>query len=177
MPAALYHNNKTAVVAGWKMADILRRAVMVTGGPGWGLDKTAIRRYLFPSLRKEMSFRRDYSLLAPQKPAPESFPSLRMGIAPPPDFTLMSLACFVEFLRLAGDESDCSRPIYCDWRMLSHNRAALTTSCGFKLAPQELFGDPARFDFVVVHGGILHSTMRPPDQPNWRTWWAPPSGS
>lgn len=52
VPAALYHKNKTAVVAGWKMADILRRVVMVTGGPGWGLDKTAIRRYLFPSLSK-----------------------------------------------------------------------------------------------------------------------------
>ncbi len=161
-PAAPYH--KTAVGAGWKMVDRLRRVVMLAGGPGWGLDKTVIRWYLFMLPRKEMSFRRDYSLLAPQKPAPESLPSLRVGIAPTPDFTLMSLACFVEFLRLAGDESDFSRPIYCDWRILSHSRAALTSSCGFKLAPQELFGDPARFDFVVVHGGILHSTMRPPDQ-------------
>ena len=60
-----------------------------------------------------MTLRRDYSLIGPNKPPPEILTPLKVAIVPTPDFTLMSLACLTEFLRLAADESDFSRPIYC----------------------------------------------------------------
>ena len=104
-----------------------------------------------------MTVERDYSFLGPRRSAPDVEPSLKVGIAPTPDFTLMSLSCFVEFLRHAADESDHSRRVYCDWTLLSHSLEKIRASCGFAIEPTGLFGDPRDFDYVVVHGGILHS--------------------
>lgn len=108
--------------------------------------------------------RGDYSSLQPGKPAPTVDLPLRIGIAPTPDFTLMSLSCFVEFLRLSADEGDFSRKIYCTWELLSHSTAPIRASCGFPMLPTRRFGDPRDYDFVVVHGGILHSPEPVPDE-------------
>ncbi|APG83378.1 AraC family transcriptional regulator [Sinorhizobium americanum CCGM7] len=104
---------------------------------------------------------RDYSDLGPSKPPPLVETPLRVGIVPTPNFTLMPLACFVDFLRLAGDESDFSRQIYCTWDFLSHDEAPITASCGMRVHPNRIFGDPADYDYIVVHGGILHSSEKP----------------
>lgn len=101
--------------------------------------------------------RQDYSFLRPSKLPPDVVAPLRVGIAPTPDFTLLSLACFVEFLRLSADESDFSRKVYCAWELLSYDDNLIYSSCGFGLAPTKLFGDPTDYDFIVVHGGLLHS--------------------
>jgi transcriptional regulator GlxA family with amidase domain len=113
--------------------------------------------------RNGMRLRGDYSALRPGKEAPSVDAPLRIGIAPTPDFTLMSLSCFVEFLRLAADEGDYSRRIYCTWELLSHDTAPIRASCGFPMVPTKMFSDPRDYDFVVVHGGILHSTAPVPD--------------
>lgn len=105
---------------------------------------------------------RDYSFLAPRKLPPDIRPPLSVGIAPTPDFTLLSLACFVESLRHAADESDFSRQIYCSWSLLSHDDQALRSSCGFEIAPTGVYGNPSDYDYLVVHGGILHSQAAVP---------------
>ena len=111
-----------------------------------------------------MSYRRDYSLLAPRKERPGVEPLLRIGIAPTQDFTLFALANLVEFLRHAADEMDYSRQVYCSWKVLSHNRDAVRSSCGFEVAPTGLYCDEERFDYVVILSGLLQSEARIPDQ-------------
>lgn len=106
----------------------------------------------------------DSAHLGPQQPAPEVARPLRVGIVPTPDFTLLSLSCFVEFLRLSADERDYSRQIYCTWDLLSHDDEPIRSSCGIPMTPTRRFGDPRDFDYVVVHGGILHSPTPIPDE-------------
>lgn len=109
------------------------------------------------------NMRRDYSSLAPSKIPLHIDAPLKVGIVPTPDFTLMSLACFVEFLRLSSDESDFSRQIYCAWDLLSHDDQPIAASCGFQMLPTKRFGDPCEYDFIIVHGGILRGKTPVPD--------------
>lgn len=111
-----------------------------------------------------MVVQRDYSFLGPQKPRQVTQPLLRIGIAPTPDFTLLSLSNLVEVLRHSADEADFSRQIYCSWTLLSHNSDEIRSSCGLEISPTEQFGDPERFDYVVVLGGLLHSKAPIPDE-------------
>ncbi|WP_413795140.1 MULTISPECIES: GlxA family transcriptional regulator [unclassified Pseudomonas] len=105
----------------------------------------------------------DFTYLGPTRPSPQFEAPLKIGIAPTPDFTLMSLSCFVEFLRLSADERDYSRQIYCAWELLSHDDQPIVSSCGFSMLPTQRFGDPSDYDYIVVHGGILHSTKPIPE--------------
>lgn len=105
--------------------------------------------------------RGDYQHLGPQKAPPEGVRPLRVAVAVTPEFTLMALACFTDFLRLAGDESDFSRRVHCDWQLVSHDLAPVRSSCGFALTPTRIYGDPRDYDVVVVHGGLLHRDPPP----------------
>ncbi|MCU7247966.1 GlxA family transcriptional regulator [Pseudomonas koreensis] len=102
--------------------------------------------------------------LGPRRPAPSVEAPLRVGIAPTPDFTLMSLTGLVEFLRLSADERDYSRQIYCSWDLLSHNEQPIYSSCKFGMLPTRQFGDPQDYDYIVVHGGILHGANAVPQE-------------
>lgn len=83
---------------------------------------------------------------------------LSVGIVPLPNFTLTAFAGFVDMLRLAADEGDRSRPRACSWTVLGPElRRPIRASCGVELIPHEAFGDPARFDYIVVVGGLLPS--------------------
>jgi transcriptional regulator GlxA family with amidase domain len=73
-------------------------------------------------------------------------------------FTLCAFANFVDVLRLAADEGDRSRPILCEWTVLSANMNAVTSSCGIDVQPKERLGDPSRFDYIVVVGGLINET-------------------
>ncbi|MDX3924251.1 MAG: GlxA family transcriptional regulator [Shinella sp.] len=75
-------------------------------------------------------------------------------------FTLCAFANFVDVLRLAADEGDRSRPIHCNWTILSPDMAAVSSSCGVAIQPQERFGDPGRFDYIVVVGGLVGEIAR-----------------
>lgn len=78
-------------------------------------------------------------------------------------FTLCAFANFVDVLRLAADEGDRSRPILCNWAVLSDSMEPVTSSCGISLQPQERLGDPARFDYIAVIGGVMEDkTVLPP---------------
>lgn len=70
-------------------------------------------------------------------------------------FTICAFANFVDVLRLAADEGDRSRPILCSWRVLSANMEPVTSSSGVSVQPEEELGDPTRFNYIVVVGGLM----------------------
>ena len=70
-------------------------------------------------------------------------------------FTLCAFANFVDVLRLAADEGDRSRPILCGWRVLSPTMDPIASSSGVSVQPDERLGDPERFDYLVVVGGLV----------------------
>lgn len=73
-------------------------------------------------------------------------------------FTLCAFACFVDVLRLSADEGDRSRPILCGWRVLSPTMEPIASSSGVAVQPDERLGDPGRFDYLVVVGGLVDET-------------------
>ncbi|RIY03672.1 GlxA family transcriptional regulator [Aureimonas flava] len=70
-------------------------------------------------------------------------------------FTLCAFANFVDVLRLAADEGDRSRPILCGWSVLSDTMCAIPSSSGVSIQPNERLGDPTKFDYIVVVGGVM----------------------
>lgn len=82
-------------------------------------------------------------------------PSLSVGFVLIRRFTLCAFANFVDVLRLAADEGDRSRHILCDWRILSDSNASIPSSSGITVQPNERFGDPTRFDYIVIIGGLI----------------------
>lgn len=80
---------------------------------------------------------------------------LNVGFILAKRFTLCAFANFVDVLRLAADEGDRSRPILCSWTVLSDTMDAVMSSCGISVQPTERLGDPARFDYIVVVGGLM----------------------
>lgn len=82
-------------------------------------------------------------------------PRLSVGFILARRFTLCAFANFVDVLRLAADEGDRSRPIRCGWRVLSTTMEPITSSSGITVQPEERLGDPSRFDYIVVVGGLI----------------------
>ncbi len=70
-------------------------------------------------------------------------------------FTLCAFGNFVDVLRLSADEGDRSRPILCAWRILSPTMAPIASSAGIAVQPDERLGEPGRFDYLVVVGGLV----------------------
>lgn len=80
---------------------------------------------------------------------------LRIGFLLTRRFTICAFANFVDVLRLASDEGDRSRPILCNWRVLSSDMNPVTSSSGISVQSEERLGDPKRFDYIVVIGGLM----------------------
>ena len=92
----------------------------------------------------------------PRQPTKRSgAPRLSVGFILARRFTLCAFANFVDVLRLAADEGDRSRPILCEWTVLSDTMSPLASSCGVVVQPKERLGDPSKFDYVVVVGGLM----------------------
>lgn len=81
---------------------------------------------------------------------------LRVGFILTSNFTLTALSNFVDVLRLAADEGDNSRPIRCQWHIMSDNDEPIRSSCGLLMYPNSRFRDPKELDYIVVVGGLLH---------------------
>lgn len=96
----------------------------------------------------------------PSQVAPHAAPRPRLsvGFVLAKRFTLCAFANFVDVLRLAADEGDRSRPILCGWSVLSDTMDSIPSSCGVSVQPSDRLGDPARFDYIVVVGGLLEET-------------------
>ncbi len=82
-------------------------------------------------------------------------PRLRIGLIVAPRFTLSAFANFVDVLRLAADEGDRSRPIRCEWRILSPDRRPLLSSAGIEVQPDGPLRQPEAYDYIAVVGGLL----------------------
>ncbi|MFP7675507.1 GlxA family transcriptional regulator, partial [Marivita sp. S0852] len=82
-------------------------------------------------------------------------PRLRVGFILTKKFTLCAFANFLDVLRLASDEGDRSRPILCKWKVISANMNTVTSSSGVGVQPEERLGEPTRFDYIVVVGGLM----------------------
>ncbi|WP_119461894.1 GlxA family transcriptional regulator [Rhodospirillaceae bacterium SYSU D60014] len=82
-------------------------------------------------------------------------PRLSIGFILARRFTLSAFANFVDVLRLAADEGDRSRPILCEWTVLSTSMKPVTSSCGVAVQPQARLINPEAFDYIVVVGGLL----------------------
>jgi len=96
-------------------------------------------------------YRQDGRALRPR----QGKPRLSVGFILAKRFTLCAFANFVDVLRLAADEGDRSRPIMCDWSVLSDTLDAMPSSCGITIQPTERLGDPTKFDYIVVVGGLV----------------------
>lgn len=70
-------------------------------------------------------------------------------------FTLSAFANFVDVLRLAADEADRSRPILCEWTVLSDDMNSVQSSCGVKVQPDTRLKHAERYDYIVVVGGLI----------------------
>lgn len=80
---------------------------------------------------------------------------LRVGFLLARQFTMSAFALFVDTLRLASDVEDKSGRRMCDWDVLSPNTHMIRSSCGVQVVPTTSLGDPERFDYIVVIGGLL----------------------
>lgn len=87
--------------------------------------------------------------------ASASKPRLSVGFILARRFTLCAFANFVDVLRLAADEGDRSRPILCEWTVLSDTMNSVPSSCGIHVQPNERLGVPTKFDYIVVIGGLI----------------------
>lgn len=90
-------------------------------------------------------------------------PRLSVGFLLLPGFTLTPFSSLLDMLRLAADDGDGSRPRRCRWRTLSAGGASVRCSAGVEVAPDEALGDPRRFDYIVVCGGLLRSQEADPE--------------
>lgn len=85
---------------------------------------------------------------------------LQLGFLLLPDFTLLALTGFIEALRIAGDEVDLSRNLYCRWDIMAPNSREIRSSCGLTILPTSKLQPPGNFDYIVVVGGKLQSHER-----------------
>ena len=82
-------------------------------------------------------------------------PKLKVSITVSPRFTLLAFSAFVDALRIASDIGDRSQPRHCSWTLVGPHTRPVTSSCGAEISHWECFGDPSRFDYVVIVGGLL----------------------
>lgn len=83
--------------------------------------------------------------------------TLRIGFVLARDFTLSALSDFVDVLRLAADDADYSRPIRCQWYVMSPSSQQVRSSCGLLVSPTSGFVPASELDYIVVIGGLLRS--------------------
>ena len=85
---------------------------------------------------------------------------LSVAVVPTPDFTMVAFAGFIDALRLAADDGDRSRPVRCQWTVLSEGRQGVRASNGVTVSARGDLVSPERFDYVAVVGGLLHGGPR-----------------
>lgn len=89
---------------------------------------------------------------------------LRVAFVLADRFTLSAFANFVDVLRLAADEADGSRPILCEWAVLSATMDSVASSCGVKVQPDTHFWQAGQYDYIVIVGGLIgNHTHLPPE--------------
>lgn len=94
-------------------------------------------------------------MTSPPVPRPQCRKRLSVAFLLADRFTLSAFANFVDVLRLAADEADRSRPIHCDWTVLSDDMSPVRSSCGVKVQPDTRLHNAGAYDYIVVVGGVI----------------------
>jgi transcriptional regulator GlxA family with amidase domain len=81
---------------------------------------------------------------------------LRVGFILSNNFTMTAFSNFLDVLRLAADDGDNSRPIRCQWHIMSATGETIRSSSGVAVTPTSRFVEPRDLDYIVVVGGLLH---------------------
>ncbi|MEW9612894.1 GlxA family transcriptional regulator [Shinella sp. S4-D37] len=81
--------------------------------------------------------------------------ALKVGFVLARHFTLSAFALFVDTLRLASDVDDRSGRVLCDWEVVGATPHMIKSSSGIQVSPTARLGDPERFDYIAVVGGLL----------------------
>lgn len=92
--------------------------------------------------------------------SPQTRSPLELGFVLLPSFTLTPFAALLDVFRLAADKGDRSQPQRLHWQLLATSLEPVEASCGARLAPWGELGDPRRFDYVIVCGGLLSRDRR-----------------
>lgn len=108
--------------------------------------------------------RASHALRPPKSQPPEQEARLSVGFVLMWRFTLCAFANFVDVLRLAADDGDRSRPIRCKWSVIAPDMRPIPSSSGMVIQPDDTFGDPGRFDYIVVVGGLIDEMKRNDEQ-------------
>lgn len=103
---------------------------------------------------------------AEARPSRSGGAELSVAIVLWPRFPLLSLGGLCDALRHAADRGDQSRQLRCLWTIAGIEGETVEASCGIRVPVQTAFPDPARFDYVVVIGGLLPQL----DQVDPRYW-------
>ena len=90
-------------------------------------------------------------------------PRLSIGFILAHRFTLCAFGNFVDVLRLAADEGDRSRPILCDWTVLSDTMNPVVSSCGRAGSADRAARRSDKFNYIVVVGGLIDEIPIWPD--------------
>ncbi|MET3717364.1 helix-turn-helix domain-containing protein [Pseudomonas sp. PvP001] len=90
-------------------------------------------------------------------------PDLRVGFVLMNQFTLVPVAGLVDSLRFAADKSFRSQQVYCQWDWMTCNDQPIHASCGMPISPTRPLNLFARYDYIVIAGGLLGETRNPPD--------------
>ena len=89
-------------------------------------------------------------------------PDLRVGFVLMNQFTLVPVAGLVDSLRFAADKSFRSHQVYCQWDWMTCNDQPVIASCGMPISPTRPLNLFARYDYIVIAGGLLGETRNPP---------------
>lgn len=90
-------------------------------------------------------------------------PELRVGFVLMNHFTLVPVAGLVDSLRFAADKSFRSQQVFCQWDWMTLDDLPVTASCGMPISPTKVLNLWARYDYIVLAGGLMSETRNPPE--------------
>lgn len=95
-------------------------------------------------------------LYPPLEPNQSSYSELSVAVVLAPSFTITPIAGFLDVLRLAADEADFSRQIFCQWTILGEQKGQkVMSSSGVELTTWQTYDEPDNYHYVIVVGGRL----------------------
>lgn len=108
------------------------------------------------------TFKQKIDQLYPPLPNSESnYSELSVAVVLAPSFTITPLAGFLDVLRLAADEADFSRQIFCQWTILGEEKGQkVRSSSGVELEVWQPFNDPVQYHYIIVVGGQLPQSFQ-----------------
>jgi len=92
--------------------------------------------------------------------------SVRLGFVLMPQFAMGAFAAFTDLLGLLDSQTDTPGP--CSWEVVADTLIPVRSASGVQVVPTDLLGDPLRFDYIVVVGGL--QAPADPARPGLLAW-------